>query len=227
MYRSVKCVIGGVAALFLATSGALPASATEPPDIDPATLNDLTSSLTQLGVDPSMIDGLLAKYAAGEAWDNSSGTAPVSISEYRQGITDYERAVYPDGSVSVTSVEHPTEVGTAVSSRSAISECTYLLSTGVASYTNCKIEKNNGVLTMMFHANYYQYSGGAGASLTNTWDWDIQAAGGACQKDSLSAPSATKVRLRAYCTIISGIGSSYPYLDLDVTSGSANVNANW
>ena len=227
MYRSTRLVISGIAAVLLAASGSLPASASDASEIDPETLSDLTSNLTQLGVDPDMIDGLLAKYADGEAWDNSSGIAPVSVSEYRQGITDYERSVFPDGSVSITSVEHPTEDGTTVSTRSAISGCTYLLSTGVASYSNCKIEKNNGVLTMMFHANYYQYSGGAGASLANTWDWDIQAAGGACQKDYLGAPSSTKVRLRAYCTIVSGIGSSYPYLDLDVTSGSANVNANW
>lgn len=80
---------------------------------------------------------------------------------------------------------------------------------------------------MWYHANYWQSAYGAGTSIANTWDWDIQAAGGACELNYLGNPTSVKSRMRAYCVVIAGIGSSYPYLDLDVTKTSKTVNANW
>jgi hypothetical protein len=227
-YNVAKIAGSAILALLIGAGSSLPAFAVEGTDIAPDTLAQLNENFDSLQVASSARAGLLEKYADGQAFDSSSGEAPVTTESYRVGITDYVREVFQDGSVSLTSVEHPTtptspgQVGTL-----GLSGCRYQLSAGVATYSNCKVYKNNVVLTEMFHANYYQASGGAGVSLTNTWDWDIQAAGEACQKDSLGTPTSTKARLRAYCTITSGIGSSYPYLDLDVTKTSAKVNANW
>lgn len=230
MNRTIKFALSGAAAALILGATVIPAHAEATPPIDPNTLAQLTANFDLLGVDPAKQEGLLEKYADGESFDNaeSSGVKPVSKSAYHEGITDYKREVYPDGSVTLTSVEHPTKpTKSSDITPYGISGCTYSLNTGVASYRNCQIYKNNVVLTEWFHADYYQYSGGAGASLTNTWDWDIQAAGGACSKDYLGTPTSTKARIRAYCTVVTGIGSTYPNLDLDVTKTSATVNANW
>lgn len=225
---AIGALVSGVIALLITGGVALPAQAEEAPPINPNTLSQLRANFNQLGVDPSKQEGLLVKYEAGDVFDNSSGVTPVSVTDYRVGITNYERSVYADGSVSLTSVEHPTTpTASGGISPMGLSGCTYMLSAGVATFSNCKVEKNNGVLTMMYHASYWQAASGAGVSLANAWDWNIQAAGGACSKDSLGTPTSTKARLRAYCTVVTGIGSSYPYLDLDVTKTSANVNANW
>lgn len=224
--RFAKIAATTAIAFLAVAGGALPAHADDAP-IAPGTLSDLTASFDELGVAPSAREGLLEIYAAGGVWDNSSGVAPLSVDDYRVGITDFVRTVYPDGSVSLTSVERPTTPTTDGISSRAITGCVYNLSTGVASYTNCMVKKNNGVLTEMFHASYARWSGGSSASLTNTWDWDIQAAGAACSKDSLGNNTSNTVRIRAYCTVTAGIGSAYPYLEITATTSGASDNANW
>lgn len=226
-HRFAKLLATATIALVAVTGGTLPAHAEDAP-IAPETLSYLTASFNELGVAPSARGGLLEKYAAGGVFDNSSGVAPISVDDYRVGITDYVREVYPDGSVSLTSVERPTTpTSTEGITAFAISGCSYSLSTGVASYTNCLVKKNNGVLTELFHANYSRWSGGSSASLTNTWDWDIQAAGGACSKEMLGNTTSNTVRIRAYCTVVAGIGSAYPYLELTATPSGATDAANW
>ncbi|QNE35860.1 hypothetical protein [Leifsonia shinshuensis] len=226
--RSAK-YLAIAATVFVAVTGiAIPAQAEEAPPIAPNTLAQLNAGFEELGVAVDARPALLEAYAQGKTWDNSSGAAPVTDDTYRVGITDYTRKVYSDGSVTLTSIERPTtpSAGGGIQPM-GLSGCKYLLSAGVATWSNCKVEKNNGILTEWYHAGYWQGPSGAGVSLTNTWDWDIQAAGGACSKDYLGTPTSTKARIRAYCTVISGIGSSYPYLDLDVTKSTAAVNANW
>lgn len=219
-------VLAASGALLLGT--VLPASAADEAPIGSDTVEYLTESFAEIGVDPDKFDTLLEKYAAGEVFDNSSGAAPISVETYRLGITDYNREIFADGSVTRTSVERPTTPTPKDGiTPFGISGCKYTLSAGVASYQNCKVDKNNGVLTMMFHANYWRTSSASGVSLTNSWDWDIQAAGGACSKDSLGTPTKNKARLRAYCTVVTGIGSSYPYLDLNVTPSGATIGTNW
>ncbi|MCB1280199.1 MAG: hypothetical protein KDB18_01595 [Salinibacterium sp.] len=213
-------LVGGVATPSYADSG----------QISPDVLAFINTNFDELGVAQEVRAGLLKKYAAGESFDNASGAQPVSVESYRVDITDYTREVFADGSVTLTSLERPT---TPTKSSKGLTPygivgCSYKLSGGVATWSNCKIEKNNIILTMWYHAGYWRYSGGGyGTSITNTWDWDIQTAGGACAFNYLGNPTSTKSRLRAYCTVVLGIGSSYPYLDLDITSSTVAVNANW
>lgn len=227
-FHSMKYLATAAIVLLAVGGAALPAQAEEAPPIAPDTLAQLNANFDLLGVASSARTGLLQKYAQGQGWDNSSGAAPVTVDTYRIGITDYTRDVYPDGSVSLASVEHPTTPTTSGGiTPMSLTGCVYSYGTGVATWSNCQVYKNNGVLTEMFHADYWQYAGGSGVALTNTWDWDIQAAGGSCAMNYLGVPTAGKARLRAFCTVITGIGSSYPYLDLNVTQSSAVVHANW
>lgn len=222
-----KAIITTTLALTFVGGLAVPANAEEAP-IPPDVLAELNENFDELGVAPEARDGLLERYANGETWDNSSGVEPVTTETYRIGVTDYSREVYADGSVSLTSVEMPLAPTTSGEIAAlGISECSYSLSAGVAIWSNCKIEKNNGVLTMWFRAGLWRGPGTFGTSVTNDWDWDIQAAGGACSKEYLGNPTGTKSRLRAFCTVVTGIGSAYPYVDLDVGAMDAAVNANW
>jgi len=216
-------------ALTLAFVGALAVSARADETVIPSdVLASLNAGFDELSVAPEVREGLLEAYAKGKAWDNSSGSEPVTTKNYRVGITEFTRKVYADGSVSLTSVEVPLQATTGrIGKRSAPGGCTYGLNAGIATWSNCKVEKNNGVLTMWYRAGYWRGPGVYGTSITNTWDWDIQAAGVACSKDYLGNPTSQKSRLRAYCTLLAGIGSAYPYLDLDVTATTASVNANW
>lgn len=228
LFRHAKYLATAAIVLLAVSGAALPAQAEEAPPIAPDTLAQLNANFDEVGVAPSARASLLRKYAEGQNWDNSSGAAPVTVDHYSVGITDFTRDVYADGSATLTSIEHPNPQMTSMGiSPMSLNGCSYYYGAGVATWSNCEVYKNNIILTMSYHANYWQYSGGSGVDLTNTWNWDIQAAGGACSKDYLGTPTAHKARLRAYCTVITGIGSSYPYLDLDVTQSSATVNANW
>lgn len=231
MSYSKKFLAIGTIAILAVLGLSTPAHADEAPPIAPETLSFLTDKFDELGVAESARQGLLEKYANDVPWDNMSGEEPISTEEYRIGITDYHRMLYPDGSVVLETMEKP-DVPTVTGpsgtlSPMAISGCSYIYSAGVASYSNCEIKRDAGTLMMMFHANYWQSAYGAGASLANSWDWDIQAAAGTCALNSLGAVTATQVRIRAYCAITSGIGSNYPYLDLVVTRTSATLGYNW
>ncbi|PVW05150.1 hypothetical protein DEA06_05125 [Microbacterium sp. Gd 4-13] len=173
--------------------------------------------------------GLLEKYAAGVAFEDASGGTPVTVENYRLGITDYTRSVFADGSVALESVERPDipTTGTGGPSARGISGCAYQLSAGVATYSNCKVEKSITTLTMWFRGGHWRYAGGHGASVTNTWGWDIQAVGASCAFQSLQSVTSTQARLRASCTVAGGWGSTNPWVELQSTSTGANVNANW
>lgn len=222
--RLLTTAMGGV--LLFGTLGAAPALASDaqgpiPPDV----LQRLNSSFDELGVAREAREGLLDAYARGETWGSSSGAEPVRTESYRVGDSEYRREVFADGSVSLTSMEMPLEE-TRTSTR-GLSGCSYLLSAGVATWSNCKVEKNNGLLTMWFRAGYWRGAGTFGTKITNTWDWDLESAGASCTKDYLGNPTGQKSRMRATCTVVGGLGTGTPFLDLDVTANSAAVNANW
>lgn len=209
--------------------GIAPATVAVASPLSPDVIDQLNAKFDELGVDPAKREGLFAKIANGEPLDSSTGVAPIESTTYREGITDYTRDVFEDGSVSLTSVEHPTvpTSSTDVATR-GVGGCTYSLSAGVASWSNCKVEKDNGILEMWYHAGYWRASGGSyGTSITNTWDWDLVAVGATCTKDYLGNPTSTKSRMRANCSVLGGLGTGNPYLDLDITSSNVAVSANW
>ncbi|KHK96526.1 hypothetical protein LK09_14290 [Microbacterium mangrovi] len=229
---SAALLLGGIATPAFADSAPNGSSEiTEYPGISDSVVADLNAGFDRVGVAGAARAGLFAKWAAGEQFDSFTDAAPVSIETFRVGITDFTRDVYADGSVSVTSVERPTVPSNASGGISpqiaGISGCKYLLSTGVASYSNCKISKDSAVLYMSFRANYQRWSRGSGAQLANSWDWDLQSSGASCAKTSLAGVTSTKVQMRASCNFPAGVGSSNPYLLLSVSSSSAKVTSNY
>lgn len=227
MSRVRKIAAAGAVAAILALGMAAPAHADDA-ELPQEVLSEIIQGFDRLGVDESARPGLLEKYTAGVPDDAGSGVAPVERDTYRVGITDYVREVFPDGSVSLTSLERPLVPTTSGGiTPFGISGCSYTYSAGVANYSNCKIEKSVVTLTMWYRSSYWQAAGGAGASVTNTWDWDIQAAGASCTQNFLGNTTSTATRIRAACTVIGGVASTNPYVELAVTRTSATVNANW
>lgn len=100
-------MVSAIIGIALVGGTALPVHAEEEFTIPSDILAELNAKFDELGVDPTKREGLLEKYADGEAFDSSSGIDPVSTDDYRMGITDYVREVFPDGSVSLTSIERP------------------------------------------------------------------------------------------------------------------------
>jgi hypothetical protein len=197
--------------------------------LSPEAVAYINESFDRLGVDADARAGLLAKYEAGLPDDAASGTVqPSAVDTFRVGITEYTRKVFPDGSVSLVSLERPTTPQTTGGvTPLGISGCKYIYSAGVASYSNCKVEKSLVNLTMWYRSDYWQSAYGSGASVTNTWDWDVQSAGAACTQNFLGNTTSTATRIRAAWTFIGGIASTNPYVELKVTKTSAVVNANW
>lgn len=187
------------------------------------------AKMNELGVDASKQAGLLAKLAAGVPLDSEAvpAVAPVAVSEYRIGVTDYIREVFPDGSVSLGALEHPVvpTTGGNPSARS-ISGCTYSLSAGVATNSNCKISHSSISYDFYFRASYYQAAGGAKITSVNPTDWQLNATIDDCSMQSLGKTSETSARLTGKCVFM-GMGSRSQWVNLSISKTSATETANF
>ena len=233
MFSKHKLFFVSTIASALVLSGMLagPATADEPAAVaapSSEAIAELQANLDELGVDASVREALIEKFSAGDLFDSQTGAAPLTTESYREGVTNYSRSIYADGSVSLTSVEQPELTDTSGAVARGVSGCAYSLNTGVTSWSNCKVEKKNGLLTMWYKAGYWRSSNGRfGTAIANTWDWDVNSVGANCQQNYLANPTSTKSRMRAACDVAAGYGGGAPYLDLDITASNVAVNANW
>lgn len=221
-----------IGAVLLAGLVVLPAgiASADEPGLSPEQTQQLTSKMADLGIDPAKWDGLIWKYSNGVPTDAEpeSGVTPISTESYRIGITDYTRLVFPDGSVSLSSLEKPTATigGKGGATPMSISGCSYSYSAGVAAYGNCKISHTTFAYDFYFRASYYQAAGGAAVTSVNGSDWQINATIDHCTKDALGLISSTQAHIRAYCIFPMG-GSSYEWVRLTVSPSSASETASF
>ena len=206
------------------------ASDTLLPEFEEAAL----AKMDELGVESSKRAALLAKMATRAVLDSdpASGIAPVSVSEYRVGITDYTRSVWPDGSVTLDNLERPMTPsytgglpGGSISP-TYISECSYALSAGVASYSNCKIGHNTLWYFFWFKASYWQSASGSAISSVSSWDWQLDSLVDSCPLDFVGKVDNNNARLRSFCTFAEG-GGGYKWVHLTVTKTSATQSSNY
>lgn len=231
---SLAMIAVGGTLIFGAVS---PASANT--TLDPAAQSFMTQQFQKYNVPQSQWAGLFEKEATNVAFDSATGVAPTSTEKFRVGITDYTLKRFADGSFSASSLERPT-IPTARAAGGvtplAITGCSYYYGTGVASYSNCKVMQDTPAATLWFKADYYRSSGAAGVSRVSSWDWNIQCAAATCTLNYLGIVKSTwargagqqaRGRIRAYATVVGGLGSAYPYVDIVVTPSSATSSANF
>lgn len=223
-------ILVGVSAVALCAGGGVSAAGA-----DEAASNwaQVQANLNYFQVPAALQETIRAKYEAGEVLDAFTGAAPVSTDVVVRGESKWTVERFADGSYDATSIQG--EVAAESSGRQArgINGCRYSMSAGVATYSNCRADKNMVYLSMAFTITYSQWSGGS--SIGSASNWDIQAIGASCSKAEFgvtasrgySSASPAVARLKASCTMVTGIASSTPYIEARIAPTSASVAANW
>lgn len=133
----------------------------------------LRSWFTSQGISVTTQDALIAKLDRGELLDSMTGSVqPVGTTTTETSTELLSRSVYPDGSVSVTSLETPpTTAGARSGTRSfspqQITGCKESNGGGYVVESNCKVEIATGPYDLWFNATYERYTGGAQIDTAN------------------------------------------------------------
>lgn len=118
-----------IAALAAGLVGAVPAAANESSALSfPSdTREELAATMQSLGIDATTAESLIVKLENGILPDSiSAETPPASVETYAEDGSEITRYVYPDGSVSITSVEFPStsaQPGEIVPLGASVSDC--------------------------------------------------------------------------------------------------------
>jgi hypothetical protein len=233
--------------VVLATVAAVPAGATpltHAPDTAaafarPALTDDarprIAQKLEDFDVPTGLRPGLLTAAERGGTFLSATDAQPTAHDTVVLRGLSYDVARYADGSFIATSVETPgAQTGARTGAPAdAISGCSQYTGAGVTEFSNCLIIEDTPSLTLQFRASYYRSAGASG--IDSISDWDIQAAGGSCQFQEFdvikarsgAATGPARARLRCYANLVTGIASSYPYLDLVVDRSGARTEANF
>ncbi|WP_145985704.1 hypothetical protein [Microbacterium phyllosphaerae] len=111
----------------------------------------LTALWDEYGVSTADQQGLLAKAEAGLAVDSMLGGTPLSVETHpeERGTTTVQR--FPDGSINVTFVEEPAELGEGDVAARAVEGCT---TQGLNGRRNCSVWGTFGLVYLGFIADY-------------------------------------------------------------------------
>jgi hypothetical protein len=191
----------------------------------------IAQRLVDFDVPAGLRPGLLDAAEHGRPFDAASGAAPTSADTVVHDGLAYDVSRYADGSFIATALETP-ESG-AVVRPDDIQGCSRYTGAGVTEYSHCLVISDTPTLTLQFRASYYRSAAAAG--IDEISDWDIQAYGGSCALQEFdvvkarngSATGPAKARLRCFANAVSGIASSYPYLDLVVDGSGARSESNF
>ncbi|MDQ0742755.1 hypothetical protein QFZ62_000063 [Clavibacter sp. B3I6] len=175
--------------------------------------------------------GLLEAARHGRAFDAATGAAPTSTDTVVHDGLQYSVSRFDDGSFIATALETPGG-GTAVQPDD-IQGCSRYTGAGVTEYSHCLVISDTPTLTLQFRASYHRSAAASG--IDGISDWDIQAYGGSCALQEFdvvkagygSATGPARARLRCFATAVSGIASSYPYLDLVIDGSGARSESNF
>lgn len=120
----------------------------------------LRSFWTANGVPADVQGQLIGDLLAGEMWDVFSGTEPVSSRTTRTLTEQRTIDTYPDGSISVTTIETPPRGASGRVTPQAVSDCRSVVSgTGYVNYYDCKAFSETGVVGIGFYISYSILSG--------------------------------------------------------------------
>lgn len=155
-------VLGAALAVGLTGIAAGPAPATGTDDglLAPSAEAHIRSELTRYGVTGSVQDDLVEKAREGILWDNMSGVAPIETSTSQSGAMQETVERYPDGSISVTSLEVPSEAPAGQIGTMKVSQCKLTSSSSHhATWTDCLVSRNDVVARAGFRIGYTKYNG--------------------------------------------------------------------
>jgi len=133
---------------------------------------ELADRLEAMGVEGEDQSRLISKWKNGQAWDSMTGVAPVSVtSEDVDGFV-VTRSVFPDGSVSILSLEIPSAApapGTVGIFAKPLTGCKALPSSGGwTRRAECKADAVYGTYAVSFNVDYSVKSGGG--RIDNTYN---------------------------------------------------------
>jgi hypothetical protein len=179
------------------------------------------------GLRPALLDA--AEH--GRPFDAATGAASASVDTVVHDGLAYEVSRFADGSFIATALETPESGGSV--RPDDIQGCSRYTGAGVTEYSHCLVISDTPTLTLQFRASSYRSAGAAG--IDEISDWDIQAYGGSCALQEFdvvkarygSATGPARARLRCFANAVSGIASSYPYLDLVVDGSGAHSEADF
>lgn len=114
----------------------------------------LEQFFTDNGVDASTAAALQGKFEGGELLDSMRGTAPTSSASVDTATETKTITTFPDGSISVTSIEHARAASGGIAPRSVGNCASSTPSHYSTTYRNCAAEATDGVLTVGMHLTY-------------------------------------------------------------------------
>lgn len=173
--RQRHSIVAFIMVILLATAGLVSITATsyaspldedtiqEPEQSDVAELHRF---LVENGVSIADADRLKDKFVAGKLLDSMRGVEPVNSYKVDDGEAKITRTVYPDGSVSISSLQiEPDEnqIGSDDSEEvqpQDVLDCTITSGSGYIVYDGCKVYGSNGLIQMGFTASFGLVNGG-------------------------------------------------------------------
>ncbi len=177
---------------------------------------------TANGVDAETASKLGGGLAVGDVpMSMQQDALPVRSESFETDAAHVTRSYFADGSVTVSTLEKPSELG-AGAQRAA--SCTTDSWTGVTYYNNCLVTGDNGTVYLSFRTNYMVQHSGYDKITSSGWNASQSAVGATCGTPSLdsyvdwetySAPA--RLGYRTHCTFL-GIGSWNMFLYLYVQS---------
>jgi hypothetical protein len=199
--------------------------------LSPADRARVAQRLVDFQVPEHLRADLLDAAASGRPFAAAMGAQPVSTDTVEHDGLEFHVDRYVDGSFVATALEEPGRSG--LVHPDDIQGCSRYTGAGVTEYTGCLVISDTPTLTLQFRASYHRSAGASG--IDGVSDWDIQAYGGSCALQEFGVVKPTygfatgpaKARLRCSANAVSGIASSYPYLDLIVDGAGARSKSNF
>jgi hypothetical protein len=150
-----KPLIAAALAITMSVGAALfsVAPAAAGPAVPENDLAYIRSAMAKYSVPAKQQKALLKAYAAGKRWDSLSGEAPVATEVSK--IDGAERTIYryEDGSVNVSEVDVPSEIGTGDITPSAVDGCQGYSKPGWWAWRNCRVHWDAMSWSMQFYAD--------------------------------------------------------------------------
>lgn len=119
---------------------------------------EVSSLMTKYSVDPLIQESLWEKLESNQLWDSFGGVEPVSEVPFENSSETGTVSTYPDGSISVSSVEKQSFGQFAMQTSGimpmAITGCTVSSFSGGAQYSNCSASEGNFWVKTSMRAGY-------------------------------------------------------------------------
>ena len=190
-------------------------------------IQQIRAKFGPLGIDAATGEKLIRNLENGKLPDSALGVDPVSVTTYENQGYLFNRSVYPDGSVSLVSLETPDAAKASGVGPQSISGCSSVRGTGYVNFSGCKVTGNDIAVSLRFTASFTFVQGGndtigaisnrqfsSGAGTVSNEEFYIG-------KSTESTNSPAWARYRVVYNAYSGVGSASYSLTLSVSKDSA------